>query len=63
MEKAKSKARIRLVNYMMLATAFACLIVVISGKAAHQRGESVQQANMEWHRRINEMAQETKSEK
>lgn len=56
-EKARNRTRIRLANYMMLATAIACLLMVISGKKAAERGESVQKANIEWHRRVNEDAQ------
>lgn len=54
MEKARNRARIRLANYMMLATAFACLMMIISGKKAAERGETVQKANIEWHRRVYE---------
>lgn len=51
-EKARNRFRIRLANYMMVGTLFACLVMVISGKRASERGESVSQANMEWHRRL-----------
>lgn len=53
-EKARNKARIRIANIMMLMTALACLGMVISGKRAAERGESVQKANIEWHKRVRE---------
>ena len=58
MEKARNKARIKIANYMMLFTALACIAMVISGKRAAKRGESVQKMNLEWHRGIKEEAEE-----
>lgn len=60
-EKARNKARIRLANIMMLMTAMACIGMVISGKRAAERGESVQKANLEWHKRINEESAKSSS--
>lgn len=57
MEKSRSKARIKIANYMILLTICACIGVVISGKRAAKRGESVQQMNLDWHRQIKEDAQ------
>ncbi|EEZ98829.1 UPF0389 protein CG9231 [Tribolium castaneum] len=53
-ERARNRMRIRIANYMMAATALACLGMVYLGKQAAQRGESVAQQNIEWHRRFNE---------
>lgn len=39
---------------MMALTLVGCLIMVISGKRAQERGESVQKQNLEWHRKYNE---------
>ncbi|KAK7790848.1 hypothetical protein R5R35_010722 [Gryllus longicercus] len=54
MEKARNKIRIKIANYMMLATIVGCIGFVYSGKQAAKRGESVQKMNMDWHKQINE---------
>lgn len=41
---------------MILATIVGCIAMVISGKKAAARGESVVQSNEEWHRKYNEEA-------
>ena len=48
--------RIRIANYMMAATALACVVMVYFGKQAAQRGDSVAKQNLEWHRQVNEEA-------
>ncbi|XP_067010515.1 UPF0389 protein CG9231 [Anabrus simplex] len=53
MEKARNKIRIKVSNYMMLATVVASVAFVYSGKQAAKRGESVQKMNLDWHRQIN----------
>ncbi|XP_023313230.1 UPF0389 protein CG9231 isoform X1 [Anoplophora glabripennis] len=55
-ERARNRMRIRIANYMMLATAVGCIIMIYSGKQAAKRGESVQKQNIEWHRKIKEEA-------
>ncbi|GLV42170.1 Listerin E3 ubiquitin protein ligase 1 [Carabus blaptoides fortunei] len=55
-EKARNKARIRIANIMILMTALACLGMIISGKRAAERGDTVQKANIEWHNRVKEDA-------
>ncbi|XP_014244411.1 UPF0389 protein CG9231 [Cimex lectularius] len=52
-EKAKSKARIKVANYMMLATVIACFYQIWSGKRALERGETVAKMNLDWHKKIN----------
>lgn len=54
MEKARNKARIKIANYMILATIIACIGFVYSGKQAAKRGESVQKMNLDWHKEVNE---------
>ncbi|KAJ8951837.1 hypothetical protein NQ318_019812 [Aromia moschata] len=49
-ERARNRMRIRIANYMMLATAIGCIAMVYSGKQAAKRGESVQQQNLQWHK-------------
>lgn len=41
---------------MMVATVIGCIIMIISGKRAAQRGESVTKWNLDWHREYNEAA-------
>ncbi|XP_044726681.1 UPF0389 protein CG9231 [Chrysoperla carnea] len=54
MERARNRARIRIANYMMAATAIACIAMAISGKRAAERGESVQKMNLDWHKEMND---------
>lgn len=60
-EKARNRMRIRLANYMMAATLIACIFVSISGKRARDRGESVVQMNLDWHKQIKEESEKEKS--
>ncbi|XP_065342519.1 UPF0389 protein GA21628 isoform X1 [Cloeon dipterum] len=53
-EKARNKARIRIANFMMVATIIGCIVCIISGKHAASRGESVHKMNLDWHRQYNE---------
>lgn len=53
-ERARNRMRIRIANYMMLATAIGCIGMIYSGKQAAKRGESVQKQNLEWHKEIKE---------
>ncbi|KAJ3664960.1 hypothetical protein Zmor_000488 [Zophobas morio] len=55
-ERARNRMRIRIANYMMAATALACVVMVYFGKQAAQRGDSVAKQNLEWHRQVNEEA-------
>lgn len=57
MEKTRSRARIKISNYMMVATVLACIGVAYSGKKAAERGESVQKMNLDWHKEINKGVQ------
>lgn len=43
-------------NYMLVATIIGCITMIISGKRAAKRGESVQKSNLEWHKKYNEEA-------
>lgn len=62
MEKTRNKMRIRIANLMIVLTAIACFAMVISGKRAAERGESVQQMNLDWHKEYNEKAQQAQQE-
>lgn len=46
---------------MLVATIFGCIAMIISGKRAAKRGDSVQKQNQDWHARYNE--QKEKEEK
>ncbi|XP_055530535.1 UPF0389 protein CG9231 [Wyeomyia smithii] len=58
MERCRNQVRIKLANYLMLATAIGCLIMIVSGKKAQERGESVQKMNLDWHKEYNEKARQ-----
>lgn len=49
-EKVRSKMRIRVANWMMVLTLVGCVAMVYSGKKARERGESVHQYNLDWHK-------------
>lgn len=51
---ARNKLRIKVANFMMAATVFACMIMVYTGKRAADKGESVAKMNLDWHKQINE---------
>uniref|UniRef100_A0A182SIR1 Uncharacterized protein n=1 Tax=Anopheles maculatus TaxID=74869 RepID=A0A182SIR1_9DIPT len=56
MERVRNQVRIKIANYMMIATAIGCIVMVISGKKAQERGESVAKMNLDWHKEYNEKA-------
>lgn len=56
MDRARSTFRIKVCNYMLVATLVGCGIMIYSGKQAAERGESVQRQNLEWHKKLNEEA-------
>lgn len=54
MERARNKMRIRLANILMALTMVGCIIMIVTGKQAAERGETVQQRNLDWHKEYNE---------
>uniref|UniRef100_A0A1L8DUS0 Protein with signal anchor n=1 Tax=Nyssomyia neivai TaxID=330878 RepID=A0A1L8DUS0_9DIPT len=58
MEKSRSKARIRISNYMIVATLVGCIIMVYSGKQAAERGDTVSKINRDWHANLKEQKRE-----
>ncbi|XP_058463233.1 UPF0389 protein CG9231 [Malaya genurostris] len=62
MERCRNQVRIKVANYMMIATAIGCIIMILSGKGAQERGESVQKMNLDWHKEYNEKARQEKAE-
>ena len=51
--------RIKVANILMAFTAIGCVMMIISGKKAAERGESVTQQNLNWHKEYNEKTQKT----
>lgn len=54
MIQAKSRARIKSANYMMVLALLMCLTTVIIVKRDVKKGDSIQKRNEEWHRKVNE---------
>lgn len=55
---ARSKARIKACNYMIIATLIGCVIAVILGKREAARGETLSKQREEW---FNEMMAKDKN--
>lgn len=53
MEYCRNKMRIRIANYMAIATVVGCIVMIYSGKKAAQRGEYVAKQNLDWHNQYN----------
>ncbi|XP_076308280.1 UPF0389 protein CG9231-like isoform X2 [Tachypleus tridentatus] len=49
MERVRNKARIRMNIYFCILAAIGCFAMVVSGKKAHNRGESMRKINEEFH--------------
>ncbi|XP_055628678.1 UPF0389 protein CG9231 [Toxorhynchites rutilus septentrionalis] len=56
MERCRNQVRIKIANYMMIATAIGCIVMIFLGKQAQERGETVQKMNLDWHKEYNEKA-------
>ncbi|KAL1497279.1 hypothetical protein ABEB36_008271 [Hypothenemus hampei] len=54
MERARNRMRIKISNIMILATALGCAFMVYLGKKDAQEGKSIQQDNLNWHKKIKE---------
>lgn len=48
---------------MVVATIIGCILMIISGKKAAKRGESVVKMNQDWHREYDEAAARAGDEK
>lgn len=53
MEYCRNKMRIRVANYMAIATVIGCIVMIYSGKKAASRGEFVAKKNLDWHNQYN----------
>lgn len=49
---AKSKARIKTTNYMMVGTIIGCIFAVILGKRQAERGESLHTMRDDWYKEM-----------
>lgn len=54
MERVRNQMRIRIASVMMVFTALGCVVMIISGKRAAERGITVTKQNLEWHKHFNE---------
>lgn len=61
MERSRNRMRIKIANYMIVATLLGCITMVYLGKQDHKEGKSVQKQNLEWHRKIKEEDEKTKA--
>lgn len=50
MERARNRMRIKVANYMMVATLIGCIIMAYLGKQDAKRGDSLVKQNLEWHK-------------
>ncbi|RXG71497.1 hypothetical protein Avbf_02114 [Armadillidium vulgare] len=56
LEKARNKARVKISIGMIVATLIGCIIMVISGKRAAERGETISKINADFRRELAEKA-------
>ena len=54
MERSRNYFNIRLNILVLVVGVFSSMLMVISGKNAVHRGETLQKQNLEWHKRYNE---------
>lgn len=56
--KVRSIIRIKVANYTMLLILVGCVVMVVTGKRARDRGESIMQRNLDWHQRYSDGKEE-----
>lgn len=61
-DRARNKVRVKVANIMMLMTLLGSLLMIFLGKRAAERGETVTQLNMDWHKEYNEKAKREEEE-
>ncbi|XP_058835082.1 UPF0389 protein CG9231 [Topomyia yanbarensis] len=54
MERCRNQVRIKVANYMMIGTVIGCILMIITGKKAQERGDTIQKMNLDWHKEYNE---------
>lgn len=60
-KKVRSVVRIKVANYTMLLLILGCISMVITGKRARDRGETIMQRNLDWHQKYSEGKEESSS--
>lgn len=55
MERCRNRMRIRIANYMMVATALGCIAMVYVGKQNAKSGNTLTRINLNWHKDMDEM--------
>lgn len=61
--RARDQCRVKACIWMMIICVGGCIIQIVRGKRAAERGESVMQSNIDWHRQINEAAKKDADQK
>lgn len=61
LDRARDKFRVKSCLWMMVACTVICIVQIVRGKQAAERGESVVQANLDWHREYNEAAKKNEA--
>lgn len=56
LDRARDRYRVKMCIYMMIACVLICIVQIIRGKNAAERGESVVKSNLDWHKQYNEAA-------
>lgn len=52
MERCRNKVRIKIANYMMAATALGCIFMIVLGKRAAAKGESLSEIGENYHKEL-----------
>ncbi|XP_066256975.1 UPF0389 protein CG9231 [Euwallacea similis] len=60
MERARNRMRIKIANYMMVATVLGCVLMIYLGKKDAEAGNSVQKMNLDWHSKVKEDFEKSK---
>lgn len=53
-KKVRSVVRIKVANYTMFVIILGCIAMVITGRRARDRGETIMQRNLDWHQKYSE---------
>lgn len=61
--RARDQCRVKACIWMMILCVGGCIIQIVRGKRAAERGESVTQANIDWHQQYNEAAKKDANQK
>lgn len=52
--KVRSVIRIKIANLTMLLVIVGCVAMVVTGKRARDRGETIMQRNLDWHQQFSD---------